>query len=188
MGLPRIVDQARAVIGALSLEGTRVVDATVGNGHDTLFLAERVGPGGLVLGFDIQPQALAIAESRLREARLEGRVRLIQAGHERLPEWVGPNESIRAAMFNLGYLPNGDHRVVTLATTTRAAVSCALTRLEPGGLITLVIYSGHPGGEEEADAVLSLARSLDPAEYEVAWTQLLNRREPAPSLLVLSRR
>ena len=41
-----------------SKEGDYAVDATLGNGHDTCFLAKIVGDNGKVFGFDIQKRQL----------------------------------------------------------------------------------------------------------------------------------
>lgn len=135
--------------------GDQVVDATVGNGHDTGFLAECVGESGRVLGLDVQESAIRVTRSRLDQAGLGGRVELIQAGHERLehllPETMWGR--LRAAMFNLGYLPGGDHNLITRPETTLTALSVARSHLLPGGLISVMIYRGHAGGDEENRAI-----------------------------------
>ena len=46
--------------------GETVVDATAGNGHDTIFLSRLVGPSGRVIAFDIDPQARIETEARHR--------------------------------------------------------------------------------------------------------------------------
>jgi len=135
--------------------GDVAVDATAGNGHDTLFLAREVGPEGHVFAFDIQPQALEETRKRLEEAGAESRVTLLHAGHEemeaRLPREV--HGRLAAVMFNLGYLPGSDKQVVTAPTTTLQALEQAARLLAPGGLLSILAYRGHPGGQEEADAV-----------------------------------
>ena len=47
--------------------GAFALDATAGNGHDTLFLCRLVGAAGRVLAFDVQPQAVENTNARLRE-------------------------------------------------------------------------------------------------------------------------
>ena len=101
--------------------GQFAIDATMGNGHDTLFLAELVGAEGRVFGFDIQQQALANTRQRLADAGLENRATLIQGGHEHM-ELLLPSRvvgQVSAIMFNLGYLPGGDKHTVTRPETTR---------------------------------------------------------------------
>ncbi len=164
-----LVQQAHAALSELLTSGDTVVDATVGNGYDTLFLARAVGESGTVYGFDIQEQALDTAYKRLRAEGLAGRVSLYHAGHEAmavvLPESVRCR--VKAVMFNLGYLPGGDKRRITALNTTLAALEQALLLLAPGGAISVLAYTGHPGGREEAEAVKSWARSLADDYYQV---------------------
>jgi len=169
--------------------GDVAVDATVGNGHDTCLLAELVGPAGRVYGFDIQPLALSRAAERLAEKGLSGRVQLCPAGHERLKEHL-PEEcrgNVRAVMFNLGYLPGSDKTVKTKAETTVSALAAALDVLAPGGIITVVIYTGHPEGKTEQEAVYEWASRLDQRHVQVAVYQFLNQVGNPPSLLVIEK-
>lgn len=158
----RLTGLAHEFIATHVQEGDVAVDATVGNGHDTLFLAGRVGVAGLVYGFDIQPRALHAARARLRAVNQEARLRLLLAGHETMREHIeAPHQGrIAAAMFNLGYLPGGDKQVMTLATTTLTALDAALELLAPGGGLSILAYPGHPGGEAE---YLAVARWLEAA-------------------------
>ncbi|MBC7032591.1 SAM-dependent methyltransferase, partial [Salmonella enterica subsp. enterica serovar Enteritidis] len=45
--------------------GDHVIDATVGNGHDTVYLAKLVGTTGHVDGFDIQSAAIEATTTAL---------------------------------------------------------------------------------------------------------------------------
>lgn len=167
MGRPRLTALAHARLAAHLRAGDRAVDATAGNGHDTVFLAEQVGAGGRVWAFDIQRQALEATQRRLRDRGLEGRVSLVSAGHETLAEHLPRHArgGLAAVMFNLGYLPGGDHRLVTRPETTQAALSAAWRLLAPGGLISLMVYRGHAGGREEYLALQDWCRrqGLTPA-------------------------
>src|SRR5690606_8250875 len=78
MMLPSILSLSKQLIRQALQPGNAAVDATVGNGHDTLFLAETVGAAGRVYGFDIQAEALQAARRRLEAANLEGRVTLFK--------------------------------------------------------------------------------------------------------------
>ena len=51
------------------------IDATCGNGGDTAFLCRLVGPEGRVLGFDIQPEAIASATATQTSCTMSGPVR-----------------------------------------------------------------------------------------------------------------
>ena len=61
--------------------GPLMLDATAGNGHDTVFLAELAGEGGMVLAVDRQEEALARSAALLRQRGLERRVRLTRGDH-----------------------------------------------------------------------------------------------------------
>ena len=121
----RATELAQLVLRQTIKPGDWAVDATVGNGHDTLFLAQRVGPPGRVFGFDVQAAALASAAERVLGL---DQITLFHAGHEHLAERL-PAEAkgrLAAAMFNLGYLPGGSHEIVTRTQTTLAGLSQAL--------------------------------------------------------------
>jgi predicted methyltransferase len=165
--------------------GDWVVDATVGNGHDTLLLAKLVGPTGRVIGFDVQEASLAAATERVDGMP---QVTLIHAGHEKLTEHlpVDGHERLAAVMFNLGYLPGASKEIMTRSETTLAALKQAFTHLKMHGLVTLVLYPGHPGGEEEAEAVRSYAQQL-PQAFAVTQHARINTLRPAPELIVIER-
>jgi len=185
-----LVHQAHAALSDILDEGAIAIDATVGNGHDTLFLAREVGVSGKVYGFDIQEQALDTAYKRLQEEGLEGRVSLYHAGHEAmavvLPESVAGR--VKAVMFNLGYLPGGDKGRTTGINTTLAALEQARTLLAPGGAISVLAYTGHPGGREEAEAVKAWVAGLSADFYEVAVTVPPSKGAVAPEWVLISRR
>lgn len=150
---PSLTQRAHAVLREVLRPGDRAIDATAGNGGDSLFLAEAVGPTGHVVAFDTQAAALARTRERLAAAGID-RVELRQECHSLLAAW-NPAETgtIRGVMFNLGYLPGGDHTLVTRPETTRVALDAAARLLAPGGRITIVVYRGHPGGEAESEMV-----------------------------------
>lgn len=154
--------RAHELIRQVLAEGNIAIDATVGNGHDTLFLAQTVGQKGKVYGFDIQQDALDITYQRLQKHYVETQVSLFHAGHEVIPILL-PNNArgkIKAAMFNLGYLPGGDKTRTTRISTTLSALEAVLPLLISGGRITILAYTGHPGGSEEANAVKDWSNGL----------------------------
>lgn len=184
-----LVQQAHQLLAGVLLEGDIAIDATVGNGHDTLFLAGRVGATGKVYGFDIQQQALDSAWQRLEQAGEVAQVSLYHAGHETmgllLPQTA--QGRVNAVMFNLGYLPGGDKRRTTGASTTLAALQSALSLLAPGGLISLLAYTGHPGGREEAELVKAWAGSLPQDLFSVSITVPPSEGGSAPEWVVVQR-
>jgi SAM-dependent methyltransferase len=169
--IPLVVSEKRLTVAAHEwlaealFDGAFAVDATVGNGYDTLFLAHRVGPNGSVLGFDIQKPALAGAHELLRFTGKADRVKLVHECHSRIGGYL--ERDIDAAMFNLGYLPRGSHTLITRPETTVSALQSILTRLKRGGRITLLAYRGHQGGPEEYSRLREFLFSLSMAEYTV---------------------
>ena len=124
-----------------------VVDATMGNGHDTLFLAKLAKK---VCAFDIQEQALEKTQERLDQAGYTN-AQLILQGHETLDQFV---TEAKAGIFNLGYLPSADKSVITRPQTTIESLEKLCHLLVKGGRIAIMIYYGHEGGDIERDAVL----------------------------------
>lgn len=165
--------------------GDLAIDATAGNGHDTVFLAERVGDSGKVLAFDVQAEAIAAARARV--ADLAGRVDFIHGSHVELAEHAAPG-SAAAVMFNLGYFPGGDHAVITRTSGTLAALDAALGVLKPGGIVTVVCYPGHPGGDEESAAVEAWSEKLAAADFDATVTRRTDTLRPSPFLVSVRRK
>src|SRR5699024_11443519 len=82
-------------------------------------------------------------------------------------DWSSDVCSSDLAIFNLGYLPRGDKTIITTPASTIAAIKKLLQFIRLSGRIALVIYHGHPGGQEEKNEVLSFVTSLSQAHYEV---------------------
>lgn len=176
-----ITAEARACVTQVVRPGDLVVDATLGKGQDCCFLAGLVGPEGLVVALDIQPEAIATSRARLKDAGLVQRVWLIQDSHARLAEHLPKARPLTAAMFNLGYLPGADKACITRPESTLAGLSACLERLKPGGLVSLVAYLGHPGGLEEYEGVRRMLESLDGQTWQ--WRETRAPSDRAPRLL-----
>ena len=152
-----LLEEAHALVSAKIRPGDAAVDATVGNGHDTLFLAQCVGPKGKVIGFDVQQQALDNARHRLQDSEVS--INLHCVGHEEMDSYV--QHRVAAVMFNLGYLPGSDKSTITQTETTLLALGKALALLECGGLLSVMCYPGHAGGDVESHAVTGFFENLD---------------------------
>lgn len=165
--------------------GDTVIDATVGNGHDTQLLAQLVGECGHVLGFDIQASAIEATTARLQAKHLNN-VSLFLTGHQNVKQYL--NEELAAAIFNLGYLPSGDKSIITHGNTTIEAVEKMLPFLKTNGIICLVIYYGHPGGDNERAAVEKFTATLPQQNFNVLEYQFINQVNTPPKLIVIQRR
>lgn len=165
--------------------GDTVVDATLGNGYDTCFLAGLVGETGRVIGFDIQSEAVARTAERLERSGLLPRCTLHAAGHQRMADYV--DAGVRAVMFNLGWLPGGDKTVTTRWETTQAAVAAALSLLLPGGVCTVCAYPGHDAGDEERRALTGWLSALQPQAFTVLHQRFLNAGPGAPECFIIQK-
>ncbi len=147
--------EAQKQAGRFLSAGDIAIDATCGNGFDTLFLADKVGSKGVVYGVDIQPRAIEVARQKLLDVGHFDRCRLVVGSHSDLITIVDSGHAGRVSvvMFNLGYLPFGDKTLVTLSSTTRVAMDHAFTLVRRCGLISVLAYPGHTGGFEEAKCI-----------------------------------
>lgn len=184
----RLVDRAHNSIAAVIRPGDTAIDATVGNGTDTLFLAHCVGSSGLVYGFDIQPGAIAVAHNRLREAGLLNRTRLVLGSHADLEEKLASEHRrrIKAVMFNLGYLPRGNKTLTTQPESTRIALESACRNLSAGGRISVLCYTAHPGGQLETERVRDWLISL-PEDFRSTVYRPEDTLKAAPELFVIDK-
>lgn len=184
-GLGSAVHLAHLLLAEAVGPGGTAIDATAGNGYDTLFLARQVGPQGKVYAIDIQAEALKKTALLLNKAGVLDRVILLQNSHEDIGRLVpGP---VDAVIFNLGYLPGGDHNLITTGETTAKALKSSLKMLKPGGRIGLVLYTGHPGGQEEFAVVEEAASSLDGILYSAVRLNYINRSAQAPVVIVIEK-
>ena len=166
--------------------GATAVDATLGNGHDALWLCDLVGETGRVYGFDVQQEAVERSRTRLAEAGMESRATLILDGHQNMGAYVSP-ECADVVMFNLGWLPGAAHGVTTRTETTLEAVDAALKVLKEDGVMTVCVYPGHDEGARERDALLSWARGLDERSYDVMLRAYLNQSGDPPLMIAIKK-
>jgi len=136
-------------------DGSIAIDATAGNGYDTLKMAQLVGTAGKVIAIDVQARAIAATGQRLSAAGLSDRCELRQADHaQALIELCAPYKTrVSAITFNLGYLPGSDKCIQTTPSNTISALNAAARLLLPGGVLIVIAYRGHPGGLDEAERV-----------------------------------
>ena len=184
-----LVNVAHILIKEVLYPGDIAIDATVGNGHDTLFLAEQVSPSGRVFGFDIQQTAIdsTRAKANARWKMLPVNLTLIHASHADMAEKIPAHYhgNISAIMFNLGYLPGGDKSIITRTDTTVTALTIAKRMLSSNGIITVMAYPGHPGGDLETDQVKSWCKQLDEDQFKISIIYSSENKESAPKLFVI---
>ena len=190
MVIPEVLEAAHLFAARALQDGDVAVDATIGNGHDTRFLAEQVGPAGQVFGFDVQEAAVRRTRTRVHEAQNEASLELFHAGHERMLDHLPADVhgDVSAVMFNLGYLPGSDSSCITQPETTLDGLAAAVQALRSGGVVTVVLYTGHDGGAAEANAVWDWAAAQPQDRVHVLSYQFMNQENDPPQLLVLEKR
>lgn len=164
-----------------------VIDATCGNGHDSLFLAQLLRKEGKLYAIDIQEQAIQTTHQRLKGHRLEAEFELLHMGHEEIDAYFPKDLQIGGAIFNLGYLPQSDKSIITQPQTTLAAFDGILKRLRKGGIMVVVIYHGHPGGQEEKEAVVDYLSQLDQQDFQVLRYEFINQKNKPPFILAVEK-
>ncbi|GAA5497363.1 hypothetical protein Rhal01_03557 [Rubritalea halochordaticola] len=185
MSFPKPLMMAQQIVRGAVREGGVAVDATLGNGHDALFLAKLVGKEGKVYGFDVQEEAITASNLKVQEAGVECELSFHCRGHEHLAETV--QEPVQAVMFNLGYLPRADKAVITTVETTLPALGQACDLLEKGGVISVMCYPGHEGGDVEAQDVLKWASSLPREGWRVIQYGFINAPNNPPFLVAIEK-
>ena len=183
-----LVNSAHHFIKEHLQSGDIAIDATVGNGHDTLFLAHQVGPSGLVFGFDIQPAAIEATQLKFRLAGMDN-LTLIEASHATMSDQIPHpyHGKINAIMFNLGYLPGGNKTIITRSDSTLTALTNACQLLSDNGIITIMAYPGHTGGDLETDSVSTWCEHLDKQHFTSHQVPNPEDKPTAPKLFIIQK-
>ena len=190
MSIHSVLDYVHVLVRQALDEGEVAVDATVGNGYDTLALARSVGSGGRVFGFDVQAEAIEQTRARLAPAEVDAAVSLVQDGHEEMERCL-PEElvgRVGAVTFNLGYLPGSASDLTTTSETTIPALNTSLRVLRPGGVVTIVLYTGHEEGTREAEAVDAWAEGLPQERFHALSYRFVNQKNDPPRLIAVEKR
>ena len=167
--------------------GDIAIDATIGNGHDTLFLVEQVYPSGLVFGFDIQQIAIESTKEKIKQTNCPNCLALIHASHTEMYKAIPTHYhgNIKAIMFNLGYLPGGDKTIITSTDATITALNSSCHLLSSNGIITIIAYPGHSGGDLETVQVTNWCDKLDINQFEAHVIYSSTDKQSAPRLFVI---
>lgn len=166
-------------------KGDIAVDATMGNGNDTLFLCNLVGQQGKVYSFDVQVEALESTENKLHQNNIHC-AKLILDGHENMDKYL--EEEPKVILFNLGYLPGNSKKITTKKETTLEALKKALNIVKKEGVIILVIYPGHYEGMLEKEALIDYSKSICQKKFNVIKFQFINQINNPPMIICIEKR
>lgn len=153
-------------------EGDTVADFTMGNGNDTLWLSNAVGENGRVYSFDIQESALTNTRKRLEENGAPENYTLILDSHSNLANYI--EGTIKAGVFNLGYLPGADKSKTTLRETTYLAVTGAMEKLGEDGVLLVAVYPGHEEGALEGEMLYDTLSKYSRFSFCISKFQIIN--------------
>ncbi|MBJ7494261.1 MAG: methyltransferase domain-containing protein [Opitutales bacterium] len=184
----RVTERAQALASDVLNLGDIAIDATAGKGRDTAFLAQTVGPTGWVHSFDIQAEAIASTEKILVASGLINRVTLHHLSHAEISTALPESHrgKISVALFNLGYLPGSDQKIITHPESTSTALQSAFNELKTGGRLICVAYTGHPGGKEESQVVEKFAEMCEKSGNSVEKFGY-TAHQPKPWILMVTR-
>ena len=189
MEIPQAVEFSHYLLARIIDEGDYVIDATCGNGHDTGFLARLVGEYGHVLAIDIQEEAIESTKNELENRGLMDQVELKLANHIEILSIADYKDmKPKAIIFNLGYLPGGDKKIVTEVEDTLKALKDSLSLIAKGGLLVVTAYPGHEEGFREKREILAWLKDLNYKIFNVANYNFLNQRKNPPEVFAIQKR
>lgn len=187
--IKRMIPFAHDLLSNSVEKGSVVIDATCGNGNDTLFLCDLVGDDGHVYAFDVQAAAIENSKKKTSTENFEN-VTYVLDSHAKMDSYIPENlyGKISGAIFNLGYLPRSDKKIITQAISTIEAIEKSLDFLKENGLAIVVVYHGHEGGTEEKNSVIQFTENLAQEDYAVLKYQFINQRNNPPFLIAIQKR
>lgn len=186
----RVTSLSHFIVSEYLSIGDIAIDATIGNGYDTVFLAKTVGNNGHVFGFDIQEKALKETGNLILSNGLQHSVTLFLQNHAYIKKYI-PEEQhghISAIMFNLGYLPGTDKNLTTEMESTIAALSASCDILTSNGIITVSVYNEQKNGLEEQKAVMEFIQTISSEFFETAHIHYPGRVKTPPELFVIRKK
>lgn len=173
------VHLAHEFLAAHVSAGDICIDCTAGRGKDTAFLCSLVGEKGRVIAMDIQQEAVDSTRALIAERGYPDIAEVYLDSHANVDKYAEEG-SVKAVVFNFGWLPGGDHSVNTRAESSVEALDKCLRLLRPDGVMSLSIYYGRDTGYGERDAILAYLRSLPIREYTVIVSEFANRPNDPP--------
>jgi hypothetical protein len=166
--------------------GMTVVDATVGNGNDCMFIKDCIGQSGHLLGFDLDQRAIEITLKRLNDKGFIENITLFTQSHVEMLAHI--SVPIDAVVFNLGYLPGLSKDYITQSGSTLEAITQALELIKIGGFVIIVVYPGHPEGAQESRRLQPFISSLNQKKHHVFQLLYPNQVNDPPYLVYIERR
>lgn len=160
----------------LTYDGEVAADFTMGNGHDTYFLANQFA---YVYAFDVQEEAVIKTQKRLKDY---DNVTYILDDHKNMNHYFN---SFDVGIFNLGFLPRSSSTVTTMLDSTKEAIVKAIDYVQKA--LFIVVYPGHQEGYHESLWIDEYVKGLDGHMYNVSMFKMMNKRK-APYVIEIEKR
>lgn len=180
------VSMSHMLLAPYAAQANVMVDMTCGNGYDTVFLATHMADHARLYAFDIQACAVDATKQRIADAGIQKNIVYRKGSHETLLEQLTEVPDI--IMFNLGYLPSGDHSIYTKSEITIKAIKIGLNKLAKNGIIMLAAYPGTDAGAEEAKAVFAFLKDVPQKSFDVSTWKPINQIHNPPLLYMVQKR
>lgn len=165
-----------------NFDGKIAIDATMGNGHDTLKLLNTVGKNGFVYSFDIQKEAIFKTE-KLINGEFDN-YKLLLRNHTEIDQIANCD----LVIYNLGYLPGKTKDITTIADTTIISLNKAISILNKNGIIIIVSYVGHKNSHQEREAVEAFLKNLDQKLFKVEKREFFNQINNPPVVYLIEKK
>ncbi len=162
------------------------IDATAGNGNDGLFVLTHANSPFTLHCCDIQEVALTNTKEKIGNYANKFNVFFHHKNH--LDLFRECDSEIDLILFNLGYLPGGNHHIRTSTDNTIQTLKFAEKIVRPGGVISIVAYSGTEEGRAESIAVKNWSSSLSQKIWNVLQVEMINQVNFPPCLFFIEKR
>jgi len=176
--IEKVVPFVHTVVRDYISKNDIVIDMTMGNGNDTLFLSLI---SKHVYSFDVLDQAINSTKELLEQHFIDN-VTLIKDTHLNVDLYV--QDKVSCILFNLGYLPGGDKNLTTKPTETIEALEKALVLLNNKGIISITVYPGHENGKIESELLLNYVTSLSSKDYNVVTYKFINKNNSPYNIFI----
>ena len=177
--MDKILEFSKKIIKNKIQNNDVCIDMTCGRGNDTHYLAPLCDK---VLSFDIQEEAIKSAKELNSEYK---NIIYINDSHANVDKYV--NEKIGIVIYNLGYLPKGDHNITTHLEEVIISLDKVLKLLRKNGVIIITLYPGHEEGLRESVGLSNYLMKLNQKEYEVLKYEFVNQIHNPPYLYIIEK-
>ena len=169
------LEVVKDVINNMDLKGKACLDATSGRGNDGLMLLNK----GIkfLYACDIQKDAIKSTDNLLK-ANGYNNFKTLSVSHSEVFDYI--EEELEVIIYNLGYLPKSDKKIVTKSSSTIKSIERAIFKISKTGVIIIVSYLGHRGSIKERRELEKYLKNLDQKNFKVEKREFFNQINNPP--------